>query len=273
MSSIDDLLQHAAGEYTLENFPTTIYGADDDVDIMYLKVLRKWMEMKPTSRFEYRSRLSEFVPKFVFRSLEMHKVEMRFKTVSDFFRSSDCLFEYLGKARDICLLVNHKNLFDVIYQDLAEAKPLSVSMIMEYHSILLAGCYYGTIWDSGERPGSLKKNPSPPGLDLEAELNRIIMDLYYQSNQPIHTKLSTVSKFYLDFMFLSPFAIGNDVLCRVLSNYLLMYFGLPPVVFNKYYEEQLDEARAIYFSNRPDLYEFNRCIEKITNESLWGKGV
>ena len=108
--------------------------------------------------------------------------------------------------------------------------------MLEFHRILMSGCYDSVRWDKGERPGHFKKNDYAVGMQevgvFPDEVEDEIKDLLNEINSWDGDVLLAAAYFHARFENIHPFADGNGRTGRLLLNYYLLLQNYPPLIIN-----------------------------------------
>ena len=164
---------------------------------------------------------------------------------------------YTGDLRTLFEIRNAKDAYEFFLSSFQEKQPVDEPLIMEFQRLLTKNTYDTRRWQLGERPGAYKKHDyvtgreeiGAPPEDVKEEMDELLSDL---KDFPAEKILTVAAFFHVKFENIHPFADGNGRTGRLVMNYLLVFYGHPPVIIHEedrktYYEalEAWDTAQDL----------------------------
>lgn len=216
-------------------------------DSLLLKVKDWWSSQKLDTVNDYMTVLENFRIIFTCNSNMIEGSEVTYHTTRDVFEGNN-ITGYTGPLTDLLQIQNQKFAFNFLVESLVEKRELDLDFIKKLHKIMLHGCYDDRRYNKGERPGKFKVHDYCVGTtdvgSLPEDVLYDVVDLVEEVNEmrdfSLNHILTTVAYFHLRFESIHPFADGNGRVGRTLMNYLLMLYGLPPIVI-------FNEDREVYY--------------------------
>lgn len=147
---------------------------------------------------------------------------------------------------------------------------LSIGLIKQFHYTLTKNCFTEKLLLEGERPGEFRKrdyalglhNTGAYALNIEGNLNllvNVINDVTINENNA----LRTASYFHCSFQKILPLADGNEIVVRMLTNYLLISNNLAPIII--FYDDKEDYYLALeYFKS---MGKIDRMVTFLDDQS------
>ena len=257
----------AVSELDIPNVNVAYFG-QDKVHAKYIDIIRYMSGVSIVDVNDYRYLMRDAAIKFTYSNCNVSNLGINQRSVKDCFVDGK-LNGFTGDAVSASILMNHKMLFDVIYQDLILGTKVDATMVLAYHGILMASAYIGDLWDAWERPGTYLVNRTPMGRDIAAEVNQLINEYWYalSGTCSIVDILEAICIFYIKFLAITPFARGTDLMARFMMNYMLMSNRLPMTSLNWSCNDAYFSAMNAYYE-RGSIYEFIRFVEEQT-VNLW----
>lgn len=142
---------------------------------------------------------------------------------------------------------NHSEAIDLLYQCIADERPMTPGFLKELNALLLAGVTHTSAIDlvgrplrKPARPGQYKELPNnvlmPDGslkayidpVHVAAEIDRLCAWIDADNLHPI----AKAALAHYNFVTIHPFDDGNGRGARILMNLLLIKSGYPPAVIN-----------------------------------------
>ena len=208
-----------------------------------IDLIKQWKSYTFNSALDYSLRLTKFCVDFTCNSNNIEGSNLDYHTTHEVFNNAPITRSGVS-PRDMFEVQNTKFAFNYLYDKLAAKEPVSVSMIKHLHKIVTYGTYDEDRWNKGERPGQFKKGDYVIGVSDEGcfpdEVDDAMTELVDEVNDavdgfdlsaiPADKALRIVTYFHLRFEQIHPFADGNGRTGRLLLCYMLMLFGLPPVI-------------------------------------------
>lgn len=225
--------------------------------------------------------MNHFIVKFSYHSGKIENEEFNYNDTREIFEKGSVT----GFTGSVGTLIEQKNLKDSVRLMIDGSLDLSLDLIKTFHYSLLNGCLSETLVEKGEKPGEFKKGDYVVGLndvgcsleEVEDELSFLVKEVNEVLNFEIEPSklLKIVCYFHAWFESIHPFADGNGRCGRMLINWMLLKFNLPPViVFNEdkkfYYEclEQFNETEEIDSLVKFIKFETVKTWERPSRKSL-----
>lgn len=144
----------------------------------------------------------------------------------------------------------------------ADKKPLSQQIIRNVHSYAMLNDPFGKGKYRKVKVRIKGTDSDPVYLDLmEPRINELL-NLNTQRKKEMHP-IERIARFHLEFEGIHPFARGNGIVGRILTNIELMQNGYPPINFRKNQQQKYEEAiHAYYLSHQPE------AMIKLISENL-----
>lgn len=195
-----------------------------------------WRKQKLSTVDDYLNVLKDFRIVFTQCSNAIENIYVNYITTKNIFNNEPIL--NVEDMDDFILINNQVCLFNEIIDDILSGNKLSIESIKHYHYILLCACYDRERVSKGELPGQFKKRDycvgligiSTPPDEVESEMQELLDEIHSVDCIPYENVIKIAAYFHMHFETMHPFADGNGRLGRMLLNYILMYYGLPPIV-------------------------------------------
>lgn len=179
----------------------------------------------------------------------------------------------LEVQRDVSLreVFEAKNLARVVeyIRSVAQTTELDRDRILFLHHMLLAGIndsIAGRFREAGEYV-RVSSHVAPGPEHVERMIDNALAGF---SNHLPGYFLEKIARFHLEFEFIHPFNDGNGRIGRVLANYQLVKFGLPPIIIRNKEKQQYYAAFREYEDARKDkAKQMERIFAFALIESLY----
>lgn len=187
-----------------------------------------------------------FLILFTSETNRIENIDFSYNSTKELFESGT-LTQYSGDLRAALSVVNNKAVATFMNESLTHRAPVTPEFIRNVHRLLM----YASIddhryHDNGERAGAYKVHDYGVGrLSVGSTPEEVpddiqsLCDTLQENNGKDVLKLATV--FMCHFEHIHPFADGNGRVGRWVTNYILAFGGVKPVVF---YSEDKKEYYA-----------------------------
>lgn len=203
----------------------------------YAKICEKWsqMDLKTAADIDYV--LSDFKVLFAYHSGKIENDEITYDTTLEVFEGQR-IRNFNGDYRTLYEVVNQKDCYQYLLEQIADKQPLSLELIQKVHYELAKNTYDETRAKKGEQPGAFKKGFYVVGEyqigSAPEQVEERLTDLIEQVNEyDSNDLMKPAAYFHLVFERIHPFADGNGRTGRILLNHYLITHGHPPVVIRE----------------------------------------
>ena len=238
----------------------------------YDDILIEWRKKPLNLVSDVDTALDNFRVLFAYNSNKIENPETSYHDTREVFDNGRVV-GYTGELRTLFEIQNQKLCYDFLREKIVAKEPITVSLILEIHSILMNGCYDTARWEQGERPGEFKKHDYVTGDGvglLPEEIEESIAFLCDEITAAPDKKALTVASYmHLKFESIHPFADGNGRVGRTLMNYYLMTHGYPPAILFEEDKKTYYMALAVY-DKTEDISGFEQFIKEQTIKT-WGR--
>lgn len=201
--------------------------------------------------------INRFFIRFTYHSVRMICKKILLEDVEAIFKGSSTNLK--GNKRTINQIRNYKEIYEKYFNlDKKNTIEFSVNLIENLNYILMKDCYINEMIRNSEVYGEnltaidIKSKNSLTTL-IEDVRERLICD---------NNIIKSVSYFYCYFVKdIFPISYNNEVLARILINYLLLEENVPPLIIfendmNKYY------SSLEYFDNTRDICKIHNFFKE-----------
>ena len=242
---------------------------------LYEDIIDWWSKKKIETVNDLDLLLSNFRILFAYHSGKLENPNISYHTTREIFEDG-MVQHFRGDPRSLFEIQNQKLCYDFLAPKIVMREPLSMSLLLECHGILLAGCYdVRRFLVNGERPGTFKKHDYVVGIteagsdveDVESDMSSLIDEA--NSDAAVQNVLKAGAYFHVNFENIHPFADGNGRVGRTLLNYWFLINRHPPVII-------FDEDRESYY-NAFEEFDRNLTLVPMVDflrhevEKTWGK--
>ncbi len=175
---------------------------------------------------------------------------------------------------------NHADAVELVFDAVANRRPISESFLKELNALLLSGVrstpardQFGNIFDKPANPGQYKLQPNhvilPDGslhtyadpLHVQTEMQALVD--YVSSSQ--HDPVLMAALAHYNFVRIHPFDDGNGRGARIVMNLIIMRGMLPAVIRNEDRAEYLTTLRQ---ADAGDVRPFVKFVVRSVHETL-----
>ena len=191
-------------------------------------------------------RLHNFRILFAYHSGKIENPAITYHDTREIFENGRAL-NFTGDPRVLFEQRNQKVCYELLKHKIAAREPLTLSLVLEIHSVLTAGTYDERRFvERGERPGAFKKHDYVIGREeagsspanVSGDMAALLDEIQAYDGSGL---LKAAAYFHLRFEHIHPFADGNGRVGRTLLNYFLMIRDHPPLII-------YDEDKAAYYA-------------------------
>ena len=216
----------------------------------YNDIVKWWQSLRLNKEEDYKQVLENFNITSTVMSNSIEGVDISYYNTRLLYETGK-VENFNGTPQELMLIFNQKLLNSRMIKNLVKKVPLSVSLVKEFHKVLMHGCYDEVRYSKNERPGKFKVNDYSIGIqDVGAypeEVEKQLTELIEEVNNTSHNDVITCAVyFHVLFENIHPFADGNGRLGRALLNYYLMLHNYPPTVIYSEDKETYYLALEVY---------------------------
>lgn len=139
--------------------------------------------------------------------------------------------------------LNYRSVFSLVESAAVDKTPITKELLSEWHSSLFTGltyvphpCYLGGYRGSDSHPWlktyqTFNRNiPAiQPNLVAEA-VDKLILEINRVTAKTPEQIIASAASIYTQWVYIYPFCNGNARMSRLITDYILMKFGLPSVL-------------------------------------------
>lgn len=225
-----------------------------------------WLYNCLTTKCDYSRMLSKFRVPFTYNNNAIENITIPLELTESIFNGAA---RPKGmKESDAMAIRNHKVIMFQMVQELKNEISLSNELVQLYHSMLMTSCYTDEAWQKGEKPGAYRKCDMCVGMtdvgsaagDVVDEMTSLLTEMDEAKIESIQDRFIAAAYFHLKFENIHPFYDGNGRVGRLLLNYFLIQYGLPPIIV-------FDADKAYYylclelFDNTGDIDSFIKFMK------------
>ena len=213
---------------------------------IYGEIVIMWQGWQVKTVADIDARLHNFRILFAYNSCKIENADVTYHDMREIYENGRAI-NFTGDPRSLFELSNQKMCYELLKYKIAAKDPLTVSLLLEVHSVLTNGTYDERRFiERGERPGAFKKHDYVTGREevgsapenVLQDITDLLDEIQAFSGEDL---LKAAAYFHLRFEYIHPFADGNGRVGRTLLNYFLMLHDHPPII--------------IYEDNKADYYE------------------
>ena len=190
----------------------------------YDDVMRWWQNQQLSNSDDYLRVLSDFNPKFAYNALQAAKYDCDLGAITEYFVTP----AYVDVAEPT-LTYGIKQAITLMIMDICRKEKLSVDMLTYYHATLCKSAVNNNI--VGVFRNHKVENGSNPAL-IRGDIKKAIRQAYQfiDFNDTKNYILAMAAYIGCAIGEISPFEVYNGIMAKLFINYILMMYGLPPVV-------------------------------------------
>lgn len=240
----------------------------DTNDITYDEIISSWYSITHDYKFD-----ENIAVKIAHELITLKGTSMSYEnTYSAMYYNT--VSEYSGNITGLNFVINMARLVKSLNKLLYSKESFTPEEVKLSHRLLMKGqMSIQNTRENLEFSGAFKKvnysdeNTAP--RYVWDELNALCQEVYAPNCADL---LKLVAKFCCEFLRISPFSEGNDILCVWLMNYLLLRFEHPPIIIeSSKYVEFFDcviakDVDTVYSLLREALYP--TCLSLLNNPDL-----
>lgn len=168
--------------------------------------------------------------------------------------------EAAGKSREESIMIlNHKRAFDVILKNKEEFKKISVSVINQLHSVLIAGLNVSKgIRNQAVGITGTSYQPLNNQFQIKEAMEKLV-DLINKNKNPLEKALVANSM----ISYIQPYSDGNKRTGRMLTNAILLAYDYYPLSYRSINEDEFKKALILFYEQRSIFH-----LKRLLNEQL-----
>ena len=211
----------------------------------YEKALALWKRKSITNDAELAEALNGHSIAFAYHSGKIENGNITYNDTREIF-DRDGVTSYTGDLRTLFEIRNAKEASEYLLIAFNEKLPVSEDLIKTFQYKLTQNTYDQRRWRLGERPGEYKLRDYVTGKneigaspdEVGDEMSELVAEM---GDIPAGKELTAAAYFHAKFENIHPFADGNGRTGRLVTNYILLLHGHPPVIIH-------EEDRKEYYS-------------------------
>ena len=200
----------------------------------YQIAVRSWKDRDISNAAELAEALNGLSVLLAYHSGKIENDSITYHDTREIFEH-DGVTSYTGDLRTLFEIRNAKEAYELFLTAFNERRPVDGALVKEFHFKLTQNTYDSRRFLLGERPGEYKLHDYVTGKeeigaapeDVAEKIDKLLGEV---RDIPEDKLLTAAAYFHAKFEIIHPFADGNGRVGRLLTDYLLVLNGHPPIV-------------------------------------------